>query len=195
MCTSDFIMEIKEIDRQNPRGFMATGIIKKGKVFLGDFLEIVGINNILKTHIAFIEKINNDSEDKNSLIISNSAQCGENVRLLLTNSRNDAICVGQIISTPKKIRPHKKFVAEISLLNNITFCLSEDYSFNANISFSEISEATATFCLLDNMQNSISSFCVTIEMDVPLAIGVNLNFEIYKWNEKIGVGNVVKIIE
>lgn len=198
MCTRDFIMEIEEIDSKNPRGIMAIGKIKNGKVFLGDFLEIVGNNNVLKTHIAFIEKkINKNSDDKKSLLISNSAKMGEDVRLLLTNSRNDDISIGQIISTPKKIRPHKKFVAQISLIENETFCISKDESLKAEIAFGKNSKSNGSLFLLDNEKDFIStnSFCVTIDMDVPLAIGVNLNFNIYKWNEKIGVGNVVKIVE
>ena len=198
MGTSDFIMEIEEIDSKNPRGFMAIGKIKKGKVFIGDFLEIVGINNILKTHIAFIEKRNiTNNESETSLLISDSAKSGESVRLLLTNSRNDDICIGHIISTPKKIRPHKKFIAEISLTNNETFCLSKDKSFNADIVFGKNSKANASCYLLDNISDHISpnSFQVNINMDIPLAIGVNLSFNIYKGNKKIGVGNIVKIVE
>lgn len=105
MDTIGFKMKIEGVNPQIDRGIFAEGTILQGKVFLGDCLEIIG-NSILKTHVAAIEKkiSKNDDQKQPEYKIAFSAKSGENVRLLLTNSFTDNICIGHIISTPKSVK-------------------------------------------------------------------------------------------
>ena len=84
----DFIMEIEGINRNSKRGLVASGKVNNGVVCLGDCLEIVGKNNILKTYVAAIEKL---SQNHKKASFSTSAVSGDNIQVLLTNSRNDDI--------------------------------------------------------------------------------------------------------
>lgn len=196
MDTVGFIMEIEEVDFTSNKGFFAQGKIINGFVHLGDTLEIVGNSVIVKTFIASIEKIGK----KNNKMLKSSAQAGDKVRLLLTNSPCDNIDKGHIISTPNIFSYHSKFKAKITLLNDKENEFSIHDNFEAQISFKDniFPEVNGIFHFLEDTKVNTTicnSFDIFISFETPIAVKEGLIFNIYKCSKKIGTGVIIEIIE
>lgn len=194
---TDFIMEIEEVDLTTNRGIFIQGKIENGNVYLGAPFEIIGNCIIIKTIIAAIEKVEKKNQ-KVTTTFSTSAQSGDTVRLLLSNSRKDNINIGQIVSTPKVFRPHSTFKAKISLSEKEEAVRSFIYDiFHGNIEFRKNFNTNAIIYCLDRESDVLTqdNFEVLIEMEKTLAIKPNLKFTIYKENRKMGIGTITEIIE
>lgn len=191
----DFVMEIEEINRNSKRGLVATGKVNNGIVCLGDCLEIVGKDNILKTHVAAIEKL---SKNHTKPSFSTSAVSGDNIQLLLTNSRNDNISIGHVLSTPKTVRPHSKFEATFSLFNpkrDVDLLHSSDL--DCSVCFRKFSKSNAKLFLLGGKSSTYlyNHFYILLEMEHTIIFDTGCKFDVFCGLDKIGTGIVSKIIE
>lgn len=191
----DFIMEIEGINRNSKRGLVASGKVNNGVVCLGDCLEIVGKNNILKTYVAAIEKL---SQNHKKASFSTSAVSGDNIQLLLTNSRNDDIDIGHVLSTPKTVRPYSNFEAQFSLLNpkRDVKLLHSSY-LECSVHFRKNSSSKAKLYLLGGKSSTYlyNHFYILLKMDDTIIFDTGCKFDVFCGLDKIGTGTVNKIIE
>ncbi|MBN1512599.1 MAG: elongation factor Tu, partial [Phycisphaerae bacterium] len=89
------------------RGTVATGRIERGKVKVGDQVEIVGLRDIQKTTVTGVEMFNKTLEE---------GVAGDNVGCLLRGVEKESIERGQVLAAPGTITPHTKFEAEVYVL-------------------------------------------------------------------------------
>lgn len=191
----DFLMEIEGINHNSKRGLVASGKVNNGVVCLGDCLEIVGENNILKTYVAAIEKLSKNNEET---IFSTSATSGDNIQLLLTNSRNDNINIGHVLSTPKTVRPHLNFEAQFSLLNpKRDVDLLHSSCLECSVHFRKNSKSNAKLYLLGGKSSTYlyNHFYILLEMEHTIIFDTGCKFDVFCGLYKIGTGIVNKVIQ
>jgi elongation factor Tu len=89
------------------RGTVGTGRVERGKIKVGDTVEIVGIKPTQKTVVTGLEMFRKLLDD---------ARAGDNVGVLLRGIEKNQLERGQVISAPGSITPHSKFKAQVYVL-------------------------------------------------------------------------------
>ncbi|MGH7820489.1 MAG: elongation factor Tu, partial [Candidatus Binatia bacterium] len=102
-----FIMPVEDVFSISGRGTVATGRIERGKVKVGDEVEIVGIRPTQKTVVTGVEMFRK---------LLDEGMAGDNVGCLLRGTKREEIERGQVLAKPASITPHTKFNAESYVL-------------------------------------------------------------------------------
>src|SRR5450432_589795 len=102
-----FLMPIEDIFSIQGRGTVVTGRIERGKVKVGEEVEIVGFRETRKTVVTGVEMFKK---------LLDEGRAGDNVGLLLRGVEKNEVERGQVIAKPGSIKPHTKFKAEVYIL-------------------------------------------------------------------------------
>jgi len=102
-----FLMSVEDVFSITGRGTVATGRIDRGKVKVGETIEIVGLRDTQTTTCTGVEMFRK---------LLDEGHAGDNVGLLLRGIEKDAIERGQVIAKPGSITPHTKAKAQIVVL-------------------------------------------------------------------------------
>src|SRR5579872_6711576 len=103
-----FIMPVEDVFSIEGRGTVATGRIEKGKVRVGDEVEILGLKDeITKSTCTGVEMFQKTLDE---------GKCGDNVGILLRGLKREDIERGQVIAKPGSIKARKKFEAQVYIL-------------------------------------------------------------------------------
>src|SRR6476646_9045957 len=102
-----FLMPIEDVFSIKGRGTVGTGRIERGKVKIGDAIEIVGLKPNQNSVVTGIEAFNKTLDE---------GHAGENVGVLLRGIEKENLERGQVLCAPKSITPHTKFEAEVYVL-------------------------------------------------------------------------------
>jgi elongation factor Tu len=102
-----FLMPIEDVFTISGRGTVVTGRIERGKVKVGEEMEIVGIRPTMKKVVTGVEMFRK---------LLDSGEAGDNVGLLLRGTERTDVERGQVVAKPGSITPHKKFRAEVYVL-------------------------------------------------------------------------------
>ncbi len=103
-----FLMPIENVYKIAGRGTVATGRIEKGKIKIGDRVQIVGLDETEETVVTSIEAFNE---------IKEIGVAGDNVGLLLRGVKYDNLERGQVLAAPGSVQPRQKFRAQIYVLS------------------------------------------------------------------------------
>ena len=104
----DFLMSIEDVFSIQGRGTVVTGRIERGKVNVGDKVEIVGLRDTVQTTATGVEMFRK---------MLDFGQAGDNVGVLLRGIDKDAVERGQVLAKPGSIKPHKNFTCQLYVLN------------------------------------------------------------------------------
>src|SRR5206468_2581041 len=99
-----FQMPVEDVFSITGRGTVATGRIDKGKVKVGDEVEMVGFGTDKKTIVTGVEMFRKLLDD---------GQAGDNVGLLLRGVEKDQVERGMVLAKPGSIKPHTQFESEV----------------------------------------------------------------------------------
>ena len=102
-----FAMPIEDIFSISGRGTVVTGRIERGKVKVGEEIEIVGFRPTMKKTVTGMEMFRK---------LLDEGIAGDNVGLLLRGTEKDEVERGQVLAKPGSITPHTKFKAEAYVL-------------------------------------------------------------------------------
>ena len=102
-----FMMPIEDIFSITGRGTVATGRIERGKIKVGEEVEIVGYHDTSKTVVTGVEMFRKILDD---------GQAGDNVGLLLRGVDKEAIRRGMCLAKPGTLTPHNKFNGQVYVL-------------------------------------------------------------------------------
>ena len=102
-----FLMSVEDVFSITGRGTVATGRVEKGKVKVGDNVEIIGITETRKSVVTGIEMFRK---------LLDEAQAGDNIGMLLRGIEKNQVERGQVIAAPGSIKPHKKFKGQVYIL-------------------------------------------------------------------------------
>ncbi|HOW19712.1 MAG TPA: elongation factor Tu, partial [Phycisphaerae bacterium] len=102
-----FLMPVEDVFSIKGRGTVGTGRIERGKVKMGDEVEIVGLRETRKTTVTGVEMFNKTLD---------VGVAGDNVGCLLRGVEKDELERGQVLAAPGSITPHTKFQAQVYVL-------------------------------------------------------------------------------
>ena len=102
-----FLMPIEDVFSISGRGTVVTGRIERGRVKVGEEVEIVGIKDTTKTTCTGVEMFRKLLDD---------GQAGDNVGVLLRGTKREDVERGQVLAKPGSINPHTQFEAEVYVL-------------------------------------------------------------------------------
>src|ERR1700723_3565974 len=103
-----FLMPIEDVFTISGRGTVVTGKVERGRVKVGDEVEIVGLKPTAKTVCTGVEMFNKFLDD---------GQAGDNIGALLRGTKKEDVQRGQVLCKPGSITPHTNFEANVYVLS------------------------------------------------------------------------------
>jgi elongation factor Tu len=182
-----FLMAIEDVFSIEGRGTVATGRIERGKVKVGEEVEIIGLRESRKTICTGVEMFRK---------LLDEGKAGDNVGCLLRGIKRDDIERGQVLAKPGSINPHTKFEAEV-------YCLSKDEGGRHTPFFSgyrpqfyfRTTDVTGTANLVDaEMCMPGDNVRLSVELLKPIAMDDGVRFAIREGGRTVGSGVVTKIL-
>lgn len=102
-----FLMAVEGVFSISGRGTVATGRIERGRVKVGEEIEILGLGSNAKTTVTGVEMF------RKTL---NEGEAGDNVGILLRGTKKEEIERGMVLAKPGTVKPHKKFKCQVYVL-------------------------------------------------------------------------------
>ncbi|TSC62301.1 MAG: elongation factor Tu [Parcubacteria group bacterium Gr01-1014_48] len=103
-----FLMPVEDIFSIEGRGTVVTGRIERGKVKVGEEIEVVGMKPTAKTTVTGIEMFNKSLQE---------GIAGDNAGILLRGVKKEDVHRGQVLAKPGSVTPHTDFEAEVYVLS------------------------------------------------------------------------------
>ncbi|RME61200.1 elongation factor Tu [Candidatus Parcubacteria bacterium] len=184
-----FLMPVEDVFSITGRGTVGTGRIERGKVHVGDEVEIVGLGAHRKTVVTGVEMFRK---------ILDEGIAGDNVGLLLRGVEKDELERGMVIAAPGSITPHTKFKANVYVLKKEEGGRHKPFTDGYRPQFYfRTTDVTGTIHLPEGVQLVMPGDNVemTVELIAPIALEKELRFAIREGGRTIGAGVVTEIIE
>ncbi len=184
-----FLMPVEDVFSISGRGTVATGRIERGKVKVGDEIEIVGIRETQKTTVTGVEMFRK---------LLDEGIAGDNVGVLLRGTKREEIEPGQVLAKPGSITPHTKFMAECYILTKEEGGRHTPFlnGYRPQFYF-RTTDVTGVVQLPEGVEMVMPGDNVTVEATLitPIAMDEGLRFAIREGGRTVGAGVVAKIIE
>jgi elongation factor Tu len=185
-----FLMPIEDIFTITGRGTVSTGRVDRGKVNVGDEVEIVGMNDeTQKTVATGLEMFRK---------LLDYAQAGDNIGVLLRGIGRTDIERGQVLAEPGSITPHTKFKGKVYVLTKEEGGRHTPFfnGYRPQFYF-RTTDVTGVVTLPEGTEMVMPGD--TVEIDValitPIAMEEGLRFAIREGGRTVGAGRVTKISE
>jgi elongation factor Tu len=184
-----FLMPVEDVFSISGRGTVATGRIEKGKVKVGEEVELVGIKPTQKTVVTGVEMFRKLLDD---------GQAGDNVGILLRGLKREDVERGQVLAKPGSITPHKKFKAEAYILTKEEGGRHTPFfkGYRPQFYF-RTTDVTGVCTLPEGVEMVMPGDRVTMEVELitPIAMDKELRFAIREGGHTVGAGVVAEVIE
>ena len=102
-----FLLPIEDVFTITGRGTVVTGRVERGKVNVGEEVEIIGIRPTTKTTVTGVEMFRK---------LLDSGEAGDNIGALLRGTKKEDVERGQVLAKPGSITPHTNFKSEVYVL-------------------------------------------------------------------------------
>jgi elongation factor Tu len=184
-----FLMPIEDVFSIKGRGTVGTGRIERGRIKVGDPVEIVGFGANKTSVVTGVEAFNKTLDE---------GQAGENVGVLLRGVEKNELERGQVLAAPKSITPHKKFEAEVYVLTKEEGGRHTPFFTGYRPQFYfRTTDVTGSAKLLGGAEMCMPGDNVTmeIELQLPIAMEEKLRFAVREGGKTVGSGVVTKILE
>jgi elongation factor Tu len=185
----DFLMPIEDIFSIQGRGTVVTGRVERGKIHVGDPVEIVGIHETQKTTCTGVEMFNK---------VLDEGQAGDNIGALLRGIDKDAVMRGQVLAKPGSITPHRKFKGQVYVLNKEEGGRHSPFFSGYRPQFYfRTTDITGTVTLPEDKEMVMPGDHVEISVDLihPIAMEQGLRFAIREGGRTVASGQVTEIVE
>jgi len=190
----NFLMAIEDVFSITGRGTVATGRIERGMVSVGDNVEIVGLKETKATTVTGIEMFQKTLDQ---------GMAGDNVGILIRGIQKTEIERGMVLALPGSITPHKKFEAEVYVLNKDEGGRHTPFFTGYRPQFYvRTTDVTGTIVQFTGDDGSVAEMVMpgdrikmTAELINPIAIEQGMRFAIREGGRTVGAGVVSKIIE
>jgi elongation factor Tu len=184
-----FLMPIEDIFSISGRGTVATGRIERGRVKVGQEMEIVGIRPTVSRVVTGVEMFRK---------LLDEGQAGDNVGLLLRGTEKTDVERGQVIAAPKSITPHTKFKAEAYILTKEEGGRHTPFfnGYRPQFYF-RTTDVTGVATLPEGVEMVMpgDNSNLVIELITPIAMEKGLRFAIREGGRTVGAGTISEIIE
>ena len=189
-----FLMAVEDVFSITGRGTVATGRIERGKVKVGDTIEIIGLRETRTTTITGLEMFQKSLDE---------ALAGDNVGILVRGIQKTDIERGMVFAAPGAITPHTKFEGEVYVLTKeeggrhtpfFTGYRPQFYVRTTDVT-GTIAQFTADDGSAAEMVMPGDRIKMTAQLIHPIAIEKGMRFAIREGGRTVGAGVVSKIIE
>jgi elongation factor Tu len=184
-----FLMSVEDVFSITGRGTVATGRVERGRLKVGDNIEIVGIQETRKTVATGIEMFRK---------VMDETVAGDNVGVLLRGVEKDQIERGQVLAAPGSITPHIKFKGEIYVLSKEEGGRHTPFFNNYRPQFYvRTTDVTGSVKLPAGTEMVMPGDNVTVEVDLltPVALEKGVRFAIREGGHTVGAGVVIEILK
>ena len=184
-----FLMPIEDIFSIQGRGTVVTGRIERGKVKVGEEMEIVGFRETRKTVVTGVEMFKKQLDE---------GMAGDNAGLLLRGIAKEDVERGMVLAKPGSITPHTKFKAEVYILTKeeggrhtpfFKGYRPQFYLRTTDVTgVAELPSGTEMVMPGDNVS-------LVIELITPVAMEKGLRFAIREGGHTVGAGTISEIVQ
>src|SRR6266704_473699 len=184
-----FLMPVEDVFSITGRGTVATGRIDRGKIKVGEEVEMVGFGTDKKTVVTGVEMFRKLLDD---------GQAGDNVGLLLRGVEKHEVERGMVLAKPGSIKPHTQFEAEVYVLTKEEGGRHTPFfkGYRPQFYF-RTTDVTGSVELPAGVEMVMpgDNTKMTIELITPIAMEEQLRFAIREGGRTVGAGVVTKILK
>ncbi len=187
-----FLMAVEDVFSITGRGTVATGRIERGKVKVGETIELVGIRGTRSTTVTGLEMFQKSLEE---------GLAGDNIGVLLRGIKKEDIERGMVLAKPGSITPHTKFQGEVYILSKEEggrhTPFFPGYRPQFYVRTTDVTGTIVTFTDDDGASAEMvmpgDRIKMTVELINPIAIEEGMRFAIREGGRTVGAGVVSKI--
>ncbi|MCC7289969.1 elongation factor Tu [bacterium] len=185
-----FLMPIEDVFSIEGRGTVVTGRIERGKVTVGDEVDVLGLGKAdQKTAVTGVEMFNKSLKE---------GIAGDNVGILLRGLKREDVERGQVLCKPASVKTHSEFKASVYILSK-----EEGGRHTAFVSgykpqfYVRTADVTGAVTLGDGVEmvNPGDNVEFTVALVTPVAIEKGLRFAIREGGQTVGQGVVTDIVK
>jgi len=189
-----FLMPVEDVFSIKGRGTVGTGRVDRGKVHVGDEIEIIGFSKETRKSIVTGVEMFNKTLDE--------GQAGDNIGILLRGIEKKDLERGQVIAAPGSITPHTHFEAEVYVLTKEEGGRHTPFfgGYKPQFYF-RTTDVTGSVKALKSREGKSAEMCmpgdnIAMEVEIisPIAMEEGLRFAIREGGRTVGAGVVTKII-
>jgi len=184
-----FMMSIEDVFSIKGRGTVVTGRVDRGRVKIGDPMEIVGLHETRTSVVTGVEMFHKSLDE---------GIAGDNLGLLLRGIERTDVERGQVIAKPGSITPHKKFLAEVYVLKKEEGGRHKAFFTGYRPQFYiRTMDVTGDISLPEGVEMVMpgDNVNLTVQLIVPVALEQGSKFAIREGGLTVGAGVITKIIE
>jgi elongation factor Tu len=185
-----FLMAVEDIFTITGRGTVATGRVERGKVTVGEEVEIVGLRPAAKRTVVTGLEMFRKSLD--------AALAGDNIGVLLRGVEKDEVERGMVLAKPGSIKPHTDFQAEVYVLTKEEGGRHTPFFTGYRPQFYfRTTDVTGDIALPQGVEMVMPGDNITmgVKLITPVALEEGLRFAIREGGRTVGAGVVVKVVE
>ena len=184
-----FLMPIEDVFTISGRGTVVTGRVQRGRVCVGDEVEIVGISETQKTVVTGVEMFRK---------LLDAGEAGDNVGILLRGIKKDEVERGMVLAKPGSIKPHTKFTSEVYVLTKEEGGRHTPFfkGYRPQFYF-RTTDVTGIVELPEGVEMVMPGDNVTFRgsLIAPIAMEKELRFAVREGGKTVGAGIVTDVIE
>ena len=184
-----FLMPIEDVFSISGRGTVVTGRVERGKVKVGEEVEIVGFKDTAKTVVTGVEMFRK---------LLDEGQAGDNIGVLLRGLKREDVERGQVLALPGSITPHTGFEGSVYVLTKEEGGRHTPFFSNYRPQFYlRTTDVTGIVTLPEGTEMVMPGDNVNIvgELITPVALEQGLRFAIREGGRTVGAGVVSKVLK
>ena len=183
-----FLMPVEDIFSIEGRGTVVTGRVERGKVKVGENIQIVGIKDTLETTVTGVEMFNKQLDQ---------AQAGDNAGILIRGIKKEDVHRGQVLAAKGSVTPHTEFEAEVYVLSKDEGGRHTPFFTGYKPQFYiRTTDVTGEVTLADGVEMTMPGDTAKfkVKLVAPVALEEQQNFAIREGGKTVGAGVVTKIV-
>jgi elongation factor Tu len=184
-----FLMPIEDVFSISGRGTVVTGRVERGKVKVGEEVEIVGFKDTMKTVVTGVEMFRK---------LLDEGQAGDNIGVLLRGLKREDVERGQVLALPGSITPHTQFEGSVYILTKEEGGRHTPFFSNYRPQFYlRTTDVTGIVTLPEGTEMVMPGDNINIvgELITPVALEQGLRFAIREGGRTVGAGVVSKVLK
>ena len=183
-----FLMPVEDIFSIEGRGTVVTGRIERGKIKIGEEVEIIGIHPTIKTTITGIEMFNKQLDE---------GLAGDNAGILLRGTKKEEVTRGQVLAKIGSVTPHTEFESEVYILKKEEGGRHTPFFTGYKPQFYiRTTDVTGEVSLPEAVKMVMPGDTITfkVKLVAPVALESQQRFAIREGGKTVGAGVVTKVI-
>jgi elongation factor Tu len=184
-----FLMPVEDVFTISGRGTVVTGRVERGRVKVGEDVEIVGFRPTVKTVATGVEMFRK---------ILDEGQAGDNIGILLRGIKREEVERGQVLAKPGSITPHTRFMAETYILTKEEGGRHTPFfkGYRPQFYF-RTTDVTGAVVLPEGVEMIMPGDNVTMDVTLitPIALEAGIRFAIREGGRTVGAGVVTEVIQ